>query len=136
MVDILSSSEFIQINRNMPGPDIPIPLTKHTMINVKDDVTLLVGGHAVNLCSPKTYSFNHKERKWSNRADLNQGRLEHAIGIVIDEVTIETLVVVTGGRCGIRTFRSTEILLDDTWKSGDDKLVYYRYWTQLDHDMT
>ena len=39
----LLSSEFIQLNRTMPGPNLPIPLAGHTMVNI-DDLTMFIGG--------------------------------------------------------------------------------------------
>ena len=49
---------------------------------------------------------------------MNQGRDSHAIGIVIDEVTWDTLVLVTGGLYGYYKLKSTEIMLEDTWTEG------------------
>ena len=40
----LSSSEFIQWNGTMPGPDLPIPLAGHTMVNIDNDLTMFIGG--------------------------------------------------------------------------------------------
>ena len=40
----LSSSEFIQLNRTMPGPKLPIPLLGHTMVNIDDDLIMFIGG--------------------------------------------------------------------------------------------
>ena len=40
----LSSSEFIQLNRTMPGPNLPIPLAGHTMVNMDNNLTLFIGG--------------------------------------------------------------------------------------------
>ena len=40
----LSSSEFVQLNGTMPGPDLPIPLYMHAMININIDLTMIIGG--------------------------------------------------------------------------------------------
>ena len=40
----LSSSEFIQLNETMPGPNLPIPLAGHTMVNIDNNLTLFIGG--------------------------------------------------------------------------------------------
>ena len=40
----LSSSEFIQLNGTMPGPNLPIPLAGHTMVNIDNDLTMFIGG--------------------------------------------------------------------------------------------
>ena len=41
---ILSSSEFIQMNGITLGPQLPIALYAHAMINVKNELTMVIGG--------------------------------------------------------------------------------------------
>ena len=45
----LSSSEFIQLNGTMPGPELPIPLVGHTMVNIDNDLTMVIGGGLTGL---------------------------------------------------------------------------------------
>ena len=45
----LSSSEFIQLNGTMPGPELPIPLVGHTMVNIDNDLTMVIGGGLTEL---------------------------------------------------------------------------------------
>ena len=90
----------------------------------RDDLTLIIGGSLADKspsnCCAKTYIYHHKESKWLKGKDLIQGRVLHATGIVTDEVTLEKLVVITGGNDGtlIDDFKSTEILFDDGWSTG------------------
>ena len=42
--DFLSSSDYVQVDRTMPGPELPIPLTKHAMVNIGNDLTIVMGG--------------------------------------------------------------------------------------------
>ena len=44
--NVLSSSEFIQLNGTMPGPELPIPLAGHTMVNIDNDLTIVIGGES------------------------------------------------------------------------------------------
>ena len=43
----LSSSEFVQLNGTMPGPNLPIPLDYHAMININIDFTMIIGGKSL-----------------------------------------------------------------------------------------
>ena len=42
--NVFSSTEFIQENETMPGPKLPIPLVGHTMVNIDNDLTMVIGG--------------------------------------------------------------------------------------------
>ena len=41
-----SSSEFVQLNGTMPGPNLPIPFGLHAIININIDLTMIIGGHS------------------------------------------------------------------------------------------
>ena len=45
----LLSSEFIHLNGTMQGPKLPIPLVGHTMINIDNDLTIVMGGGLTGL---------------------------------------------------------------------------------------
>ena len=40
----LSSSEFIQMNGSTKGPQLPIALSAHAMVNMKNESTMVIGG--------------------------------------------------------------------------------------------
>ena len=48
-------------------------------------------------------------------------RQGHAVGIVTDEATQEKLVTVTGGYDFGTYFKSSEILIGDTWSLGEKR---------------
>ena len=104
----------------MPGPELPIPLSKHAMIMINNDLTMVIGG-----CSPgiyqtaQTFEYNHVKGEWSNGPALNQKREAHAVGIVTDEATRQKLVTVTGGYNGLDALKATEVLLAGAWSIGD-----------------
>ena len=52
---------------------------------------------------------------------LNTGREYVKAGIIIDEVTMEKLVIVTGGKGGFSgdSLDTTEILIDNQWTQGN-----------------
>ena len=38
------TSEFIQLNGTIQGPDLPIKLRSHAIVNMNDYLTMLIGG--------------------------------------------------------------------------------------------
>ena len=95
------------------------------MINIKNDLTMVIGGYSSSIWQvAKTFYYNHANKVWSNGPTLNQKREDHAVGIVIDEVTKEKLVIVTGGdyyhNNNFIYLKSTEVLLDATWVIGEN----------------
>ena len=52
---------------------------------------------------------------------LNTGREYAKAGIIIDDVTMEKLVIVTGGKGGWSrgSLDTTEILMDNLWTAGN-----------------
>ena len=102
------------------GPELPIHLEDHAMINTKSNLTMFIGGSSS--AAAQTFYYNHADEAWLNGPSLNQGRRDHAVGIVTDEITNENLVIVTGGRYhdnGVIFLKSTEILKDDKWIKGE-----------------
>ena len=125
---ILSSSEFINLDGPIEGPELPIQLYGHRMINKENSLTIVIGGSTSyeecgSFCiSEETFYYDHSKETWSDGPQMQQERHWHAVGIVIDEVTKERLVVVTGGygQDG-SALTSTEILLHDQWIAGVKK---------------
>lgn len=113
--NLISSTEKIKSDgTKMQGPNMPMPLTGHAMININKTFTMIIGGESTEIdASKKTFYFNHKTQNWTDGPHLNVGRSNFAAGIVTDDVTKENIVIVTGGY-----LQSTEILLDNQWKQG------------------
>ena len=94
------------------------------MINIENNFTIIIGGTwGIGKYSALTYYYNHYDNTWSGGPHLNTSRYAHAAGIVIDIVTQEKFVVVTGGMVGPNVVvddevRSTEILSRDVWSKG------------------
>ena len=42
---IFSSSDFIQLNGITQGPDLPIALYGHSMVNMNNNITIMIGGY-------------------------------------------------------------------------------------------
>ena len=127
----LSSTEFIFLNGTKDvGPELPIALSKHVMVNLKGNLTMVIGGlsswdlSGYYYTSEKTIRYNHTQQSWSGGPTLKNPRHYHAVGIVTDEVMQEKLVFVTGGivRDLVNNYptKSTELLLDNKWTQGED----------------
>ena len=101
----------------MQGPELPIALHSHAMINIGIDKTVVIGGFTGS-GSAQTFIYNHNHGNWSYGPSLIQGRYDHAAGIVTDEITHKTLAIVTGGYFS-GVLKSTEILKEGSWTLGE-----------------
>ena len=101
----------------MQGPELPIALRLHAMINIEIDKTVVIGGYTGSY-SAQTFIYNHNHGNWSYGPSLFQARFYHAAGIVTDEVTHETHAIVTGGYSD-GYLKSTEILKGGSWTLGE-----------------
>lgn len=74
---LLKTSEFVSLHSAIPGPDLPMPMFKHTLINIENYLTLLIGGQLDSgKSSTNTYYFNHTANEWSSGPKLNHGRFQ------------------------------------------------------------
>ena len=123
-----NTSDFIGIEAGLqPGPDLPLPFDYHSIIGINSTLSMIIGGahQYPQKFSPLTFWFYHGESKWVEAPSLNQGRQEHANGIIVDQVTKEKLVIVTGGIIGKNVAtnkgilsRTTEVLNENQWIEG------------------
>ena len=102
----------------MQGPELPIAVYRHAMINIGNDKTVVIGG-VTGSYSAQTFIYNHNHGNWSYGPSFFLARYGHAAGIVTDEVTHETLAIVTGGSSGFGILKSTEILKGGSWTLGE-----------------
>ena len=111
-----ASTEHVKTSGTMPGPDLPIALSKHAMVAINSSCSMVIGGDPSY--TGLTFFYDHNEGEWINGPSLMQARGYHAAGIVTDEVTDEHFVAVTGGYDGDDNLDSTEILQDGNWVQG------------------
>ena len=115
----LSSSEFIQKEGTVPGPHLPKPMDAHAMIKISNELVLIIGGRSSEiLFSDQTFECDH-EGECTQGPSLKTARHSHSVGIVIDEVNQEKLVIAAGGygsNCAL--LQSTEILANNEWITG------------------
>ena len=111
------------------GPDLPIGLCRHAAIKINDTTSMLIGGVDTENegDSAKTWFYSHLTEQWIDGPDLLEARSTLAVGLIMDSMTQELLIVVTGGYeySNYNDYlKSIEILnLDiyvdqNTWKSG------------------
>ena len=119
----LSSSEYIDSN-STAGPKLPTALWGHKMINVNDSSTLFVGGSDSEKEKTTTYYFDHEKIHWLEGPSLEIGRRSHAVGTVIDKITLKRIFVVTGGLAKKIPLKSVEILVENSWSTGKSMLIW------------
>ena len=93
-------------------------VNQHEMIAIDNELTMVIGGFSPgSVTLAQTFYYDHSNEQWVDGPTLNQARRQHAAGTVTDEVTMERLVVVTGGADG-SSLKPTEILHDGDWSLG------------------
>ena len=116
---ILNSSEYIELDSIIPGPELPIPIAGHVLVSINKTCAMLIGGYTTGPVDlPTVYYFEHEGKNWSQGPDLIQATRGHAVGIVTDETTYDEFVIVTGGEYNGIKLDSTEILIDNQWHLG------------------
>ena len=121
----LGSSEFITLEGNESGPEMPIPLESHALVAIDNTLSMLIGGTTTgSVETPTTHYFDHQGHNWIQGPDLLQARIGHAAGIVTDQVTTEKIVIVTGGQYNGIILDSTELLINKQWNLGKMALYY------------
>ena len=120
--DILKSSEMITENGQvLQGELLPVPLYFHAIASVNSTTSIISGGctiHQMDCTSPLTFYYNHVTQVFTSGPSLNLGRNYHASGTIIDKITKEKFVVVTGGEINGWSEDSTEILVNQHWQEG------------------
>ena len=82
-----------------PGPDLPTRVANHAILSINESHSILIGGdQGLNLCSNKTWIFDHHENtNWTHGPILRIGRSHHTAGILRDKKTSEEFIAVIGG---------------------------------------
>ena len=110
----------------LQGELLPVPLYFHAIASVNSTTSILSGGctiHQMDCTSPLTFFYNHVTQVFMSGPSLNLGRNYHASGTIIDKVTKEKFVVVTGGEINGYSDDSTEILVNQHWQTGKQYMV-------------
>ena len=108
------------IKHPVQGPELPVEMTHHSLVQINSTVSLLIGGITSSEdSSPKTYYFDHIKQQFLQGPELNIGRYYHASSIITDQITDEKYVVVTGGmNDSIGVLDSAEVLINNEWRFG------------------
>ena len=111
-----------------PGPNLPISLYNHAVVDVNQSCIMLIGGYDGD-ASNKTFYFSRMTKLWTIGPNLLQARFAHSAGVITDNTTQEVHIVAVGGKtCNIQnTFdcflNTVEILNEESqWILG--KMVY------------
>ena len=117
------------IKHPVQGPELPVEMTHHSLVQINSTVSLLIGGitssELVEYSSPKTYYFDHIKQQFLQGPELNIGRYYHASSIITDQITDEKYVVVSGGindddsmNNNFGVLDSAEVLINNEWRFG------------------
>ena len=126
-VSTLKSTEYIlKSGESVMGPDLPTKLFAHEMVKINQTHTLIIGGSIESepdTYTDKTWYFNHENKNFIEGPRLRQARGYFAAGLILDSVTNEEIIVVTGGQGYDNEgyyidLDSTEILRDGIWEQG------------------
>lgn len=131
------SSEYVTLEGSQEGPEMQESLFDHAMVGINITHSLIIGGESKvygnceelgncgqsnrNAGMRKTQYFDHSTEQWTVGPELLYLRSLHDVGIVRDQATKQTLVVVTGGRDweeDLYGFERTEILIGNNWQPG------------------
>ena len=114
------TSEIISVDgKVIDGPDLPKSVTYHAMTAINDTVSLLSGGETnAKWYSAKTWYYNHDTEAFTSGPKLLKGRIWHGSATVVDKVTKEKAVVVTGGYRNGNHLDTTEMLINGQWQIG------------------
>lgn len=96
----INSTEIVLSNQSVfMGPDMPIPLKKHSITQITNDMFLLAGGYNEYSISHsrETFIFHTKNSSWTQAPPLTRNRIEHSTSVIKDKFTKEMFVVVSGG---------------------------------------
>ena len=108
------------IKHPVQGPELPVGMTHHSLVQIYSTVSLLIGGiTSSEYSSPKTYYFDHIKQQFLQGPELNIGRYYHTSSIITDQITDEKYVVVSGGmNNSIGVLDSAEVLINNKWRFG------------------
>ena len=127
MPNLIKKSWTVSTGESVHGPDLPMPLSNHAMVNVNETHILIIGGDKKinsnidnnSIAMDKTWYFNHVTQEFINGPNLRIARAHHAAGVFIDSKSKEALVVVAGGMGENNiVLDSTEILRGEHWELG------------------
>ena len=114
----LASSEILDFNGSVEGPDLPIGIFRHAITKVNQSTSIISGGRtsAVDY-SDRTWYYNHDSQSFVVGPTLRHPRYLHGSSTVRDTITNSLLPVVTGGWNEV-FLDTTEILIDNEWQPG------------------
>ena len=73
----------------------------YSFLSFNSTITILIGGRPEfgnqSLLSAKVFYYDHLSHQWKKGPSLTRGRSQHASGLVRDQVTKDTFIIVSGG---------------------------------------
>jgi hypothetical protein len=94
-----NSTEFVELNGTIPGPDLPLVVQDHCLVSLNDTNILLIGGCTGGLTKARvTFYYNIELKTWTDGPLLIIGRCLHSCALFKSHLHNHTdTVIVTGG---------------------------------------
>lgn len=116
-----NSTEIIYSDGTVrPGPQMVAARSGHTVTQINDQQYLLVGGNHNSYICKDTYIFNSQVSTWTRGPDLINERRSHSAGIITDQETNISYLMVSGGVPTTPTTELIDIEKLDQWFQGSD----------------
>ena len=110
------TTEFITLDRVIPGPNLPEEICCHCLTRINSTVIAMTGGSSgPDRYSPKTYFFHEDSQHWTRGPDMKESRYRHGCSIINNAG--KQYLIVAGGYNGER-LNSTEFLEIGTLGTG------------------
>ena len=117
----LNSSELVSFNQTKIGPQLPIAVSYHCMVEFNASEILLIGGKQNQIVSKNTWviGYSNNQFEFKDSAPMNQERRMHSCGRIVDK-NGNIIILVGGGK--------------DSHGNGLDsvELLHLGKWTQSD----
>jgi N-acetylneuraminic acid mutarotase len=116
------------------SPSLPVKTSDHCAVLVNSATIMIIGGFNNE---KNTYYFNSQNEKWVQGPQLEQERRYHSCGrIMRDKQTLETSIIVVGGKDQSKNYLSSVEILDErsnVWRQGPE-LPFEIYGSQMIED--
>ena len=117
----LNSSELVSFDQTKIGPQLPVTVSYHCMVEFNASEILLVGGKQDHIVSKNTWviGYSNNQFEFKDSAPMNQERRMHSCGRIVDK-NGNIIILVGGGK--------------DSHGNGLDsvELLHLGKWTQSD----
>jgi hypothetical protein len=117
----LQTTELVQLSGTRPGPDLPVPLTRHCVVALNSTTFLVIGGYTNFTVTNAVYYYRFDTNSWIPGPPLSTTRQFHACTRFTSALHGNLdVVLVAGGSEHFNFLDTSEILIvgTDSWTPG------------------